>query len=210
MSYNWCLHSFRYDKYVDALAEQRQRIVDAVLDEVNESDGYAATEVQRYIVVGREIIASGFSYDGLDATDTKVMDRFVFDSFHTLGDSIDFAPLSSEFLSPYVTSDLPSHLFKKHFFSRSRPIPEADREYFLLPFFTHLGRRLGQDMPSDCEYVALEPAEVVAIEKELVKFLGTDEGRSLDQSSDNNLSRDFLEPVRSALEAGCALHAQVS
>ncbi|MEM7613038.1 MAG: hypothetical protein AAF270_15240 [Pseudomonadota bacterium] len=79
-----------------------------------------------------------------------------------------------------------------------------------MPFFTHLGRRLGQDLPSGCEYVALNTTEVAATEKELVKFLGTPHGRALDASNDENISRDFLGPVRSALKKGRALHAQVS
>lgn len=210
MSYNWCLHSFDYEAFVCALLNERQRIVDSVLDEINEFGGYPAVDVERHDRVGRLIVTQGFDYDRLDDTDYTVMDRFVFDAFHTLDDDIDFSPESSEFLSPYVTSDLPSHLYRKRFFSRPKPIPESEREYLYLPFFRHLGRRWRQNMPSDCEYVALDPSEVAAIEKELVKFLATPEGKNLDESNDKNISRDFLEPVRSVLAQGKALHAQVS
>ncbi len=210
MSYNWCFHSFDHDKFERALIESRQIIVDEVITEINQFGDYSSDEIAQHEHIGRRILAQGIVYDGLDKADTTIMDRFAFDAFHALDAEIAFTPESSEFLSPYVTADLPSHLVKKHFFSRARPIPESEREYFYLPFFTHLGRRLGQNVPSDCEYVALNPSEVGAIEKELEKFLATDEGRALNATNDENLSRDFLGPVRSALSKGRALHAQVS
>ena len=210
MSYNWCFHSFDNDKFERALVESRQTIVDHVISEISEFGDYSADEITQHKRIGQMILSKGIDYNELNKTDTKLMDRFAFDAFHAFGDAIDFTPESSEFLSPYVTSDLPSHLFKKHFFSRAKPIPASEREYFYLPFFTHLGRRLGQDVPSECQYVALNPKEVAAIEKELVTFLATDDGRALDESNDENISNDFLGPVRSALAKGRALHAQVS
>ncbi len=210
MSYNWCFHSFDYRAFKHALSQSRQKVVDDVIGEITEFGDYPQDEVRRYERIGERIVSSGFSYDGCDEADTKIMDRFIFDMFHTFGDEISFEPESSEFLSPYASADLPSHLYKKHFWSRPKPIETADREYFYLPFFTHLGRRLGQSEPSECEYVALEPAEVLSLRREIEKFLATPEGKALDASYDENLSRDFLEPVRSVLKKRKALHAQVS
>lgn len=210
MSYNWCFHSFDHDAYVHALTHARNKIIDSVIDENNQFGDYPPAEMQRYQQVGAQILERGFRYDGLNKTETKIMDRYVFDSFHVLGDEIAFQPESHEFLSPYATSDLPSHLFRKRFWSRPQPIPKSEREYTYLPFFTHLGRRLNQDVPSECEYIALQQTEVVALEQELVKFLATDEGKVLDASYDGNLTNDFLGPVRTVLGKNRALHAQVS
>ncbi|MEL7296903.1 MAG: hypothetical protein AAGJ86_04525 [Pseudomonadota bacterium] len=210
MSYNWCFHSYDDDAFEKALIHDRQRIVDAVLNEIGKSGGYPAKEIQQYERIAGHITARGFDYQGLAKADLPIMDRFVFDAFHTLGADISFTPESHEFLSPYVTTDLPSHLHKKHFFSKPKPIPAAEREYLYLPIFTHFGRRLDEEDPSECEYVALSVTEVASIEQELVKFLATPDGQALDEANDNNLSNDFLKPVQSALKKGKALHAQVS
>ena len=210
MSYNWCFHSYDDDAFEQALTHDRQRIVDTVLNEIGESGGYSPKEIQHYERIADTIATQGFNYQGLAESDLPIMDRFVFDAFHTLGADIAFSPESHEFLSPYVAADLPSHLFKKHFFSRAKPIPPTEREYLYLPFFAHLGRRLGETTPSECEYVALNVSEVAHIEKELVKFLATPDGQALDQSNHETLSKDFLGPDRSAMKKGKALHAKVS
>ncbi|MEL7486065.1 MAG: hypothetical protein AAGJ87_02490, partial [Pseudomonadota bacterium] len=115
------------------------------------------------------------------------------------------------FLSPGVTSELPSHLAPtKFFWSRPKPIDAEHREYAYLPLFTHYGRRLGEQTPSSCEYVALDAQETVELRREIEKFLTTPDGAALNRAFDNAIQNDFLGPAASAVKKEKSLHAQVS
>lgn len=209
MSYNWSFHSFDYDRFESALIHSRRKIVGAVIDEMRQFN-FGPDEIERYSRAGRRLIESGFSYAGWAASDFEIVDRFVFNLFHTCAEEINFEPESSAFLSPYLTSDFPSHLQKRFFWSRPEPIPAENREYVFLPFFTHNGRRLGEQLPSDCEYVALDLHETRLLRAEIERFLSSADGHALDARFDNSIRNDFLGPVTAAIRKGKALHAQVS
>lgn len=209
MSYNWSFHSFDYDKLEHALLHSREKVVDAVLNEMRLFD-CDPVDIERHAQVGKRLVDSGFSYDGWPTGDFKVIDRFVFDLFHVCASDIDFEPESVEFLSPSATVELPSFFQRRFFWSRPRPIPAESRDYFYLPFFQHNGRRLGEEIPADCEYIALDLQETHLLKRELEKFLASPEGQELDLLYDNNIRNDFLGPVLSAVSKGKALHGQLS
>lgn len=209
MSYNWCFHSFDYDRFAFALVHSRKEIVDIVIAQQMEWRD-SENEIQRFAAVGRRLVEKGFNYEYFESRDIKTVDMFAFAVFHVISDKIDLQSLSSAFLSPYVTSDLPSHLEKKSFWRKPQLIPADRLEYMYLPFFTHRGRRLGQTVPSACEYVALDLNETRALAREIEKYLASPEGQMLDAGHDNTIAQDFLGPVRAAIRSGKGLHAQLS
>ncbi|MBC7770174.1 MAG: hypothetical protein H7124_15425 [Phycisphaerales bacterium] len=183
--------------------------MDAVVNEMRELD-FKPDVIERYVRVGKRVVESGFAYDRRPSGDLKFIDQFVFELFHVCASEIDSQPESPEFLSPRVTAELPSYFQKQFFWSRPKPIPAADRDYIYLPFFHHAGRRLGQQVPSACEYIALELIETQALKDELEKFLASSEGEQLDALYPNTIRKDFLGPVLSALGKGKALLAKLS
>jgi len=207
MSYNWSFHSFDYAKFEHALTHSREKVVNAVVDEMRELD-FKPNAIEPYIRVGRRVIESGFTYAGQPKGDLKYIDRFVSELFHVCGSEIDIQPESPEFLSPNVTAELPSDSQKQFFWSR--PKPSTEREYTYLPFFQHAGRRLGEQAPSACEYVALDLRETELLKNELEKFLASADGEQLDALHPNIIRRDFLGAVLTTIGKGKALHAQLS
>jgi hypothetical protein len=158
MSYNWSFYSFDYGKLAHALTHSREKVVNAVVNEMRELN-FKPDIIQRYVRVGKRLVDSGFAHDGQPSGDFKFIDQFIFELFHVCASDIDREPESSEFLSPRVTAELPSYFQKQFFWSRPKPIPAADRDYIYLPFFHHSGRRLGEQVPSACEYIALDLRE---------------------------------------------------
>lgn len=208
MSYNWSFHSFDYGKFEHALAHSRAKVVNAVVDEMREV-GFKASAIEPYVRVGKRVVESGFTYAGQPSGDLKYIDQFVFEIFRVCAADIDSTPESPEFLSPRVTSELPS--FPKQFFwSRPKPNPAADGEYAYLPFFNHAGRRLGEHSPFACEYIVLKLREVELLKGELEKFLASSEGEELEALHPNIIRKDLLGPVLSALGKGKALVGKLS
>ncbi len=209
MSYNWSFHSFDYGKLEHVLTHSREKVVNAVVNEMRELN-FKPDVIERYVRVGKSAVDSGFTYAGRPGSDLKVIDRFVFELFHVCASDIDSQPESPEFLSPTVTGELPSYFQKQFFWSRPKPIAAADRDYTYLTFFHHAGRRLGEQTPSACEYIALDLRETELLKNELEKFLASSEGEQLDALYPGTIQKDFLGPVLSALGKGKALYAKLS
>lgn len=209
MSYNWSFHSFDSGKLEHTLAHARERVVNAVVGEMREL-GFKPNVIEQYVRVGKRALDSGFVYAGQPNSDLKVIDHFVFELFHICASDIDSVPESPEFLSPAITAELPSYFEKKSFWSRPKPIPEADRDYAYLPFFHHSGRRLGEQVPSACEYIAFDLRETQALKSELEKFLASSHGEELDGLYPDTLRRDLLGPVASAVGKGKSFYARLS
>lgn len=209
MSYNWSFHSFDYARFQQALTHSRQAMIDAVIREMRAFDDDPKF-IERHVRVGQRLVENGFSYAGCPKAELEVVDRFVFEIFHVFSQEIGFEPESPEFLSPRVTSEFPSGVEKRFFWSRPKPVPADRRAYEYLPIFTHFGRRLGEQAPSPCEYVVLDPEETRRLKGEIETFLRTPEGGQLDAFYDNAIEKDFLVPVDVAIRKGKALHAQAS
>lgn len=209
MSYMWSFYSFDYDKFESVLAHSRRKVVDAVIDEMRQLK-FDPKEVERHARIGEQLIETGFSYDGRPARDLNIIDRFVCDLFYTFAGEINSEPESTEFLSPGVTCDFPPLLQKRFWWSRPKPIPAEKREYHYLPFFTHCGRRLGQQNPSHCEYIAFNPEETRQLKEEVEKFLASPGGHDLNADNFNNISNDLLGPVSSAVGKEKSLLAKLS
>lgn len=209
MSYNWSFHSFDYDKFENALVHSRRKIVDAVIAEMRAFDNNPKATA-RHARIGEKLAGFGFSYEGWKESDFKSIDRFIFDLFHVCGAEISLQPESPEFLSPHVTSDLPTELTKRFIWSQPELLPAEQRTYRYLPFFALAGRRLGQQSPSPCEYVVLDPRETELLKAEIEKYLLTAEGEAHDAGCYNAIRKDFLGPVASTIRKRKALHAQLS
>ena len=209
MSYNWSFHSFDYGKLVHAMTHSREKVVNAVVNEMRELN-FKPDVIERYVRVGKRVVDSGFTYAGRPKGDLKFIDQFVFELFHVCASDINREPESPEFLSPRVTAELPSYFQKQFFWSRPKPIHAANRDCTYLTFFHHAGRRLGEQTPSACEYIALDLRETELLKNELEKFLASSEGEQLDALYPNTVQKDFLGPVLSALGKGKALYARLS
>ncbi|MEZ5973038.1 MAG: hypothetical protein R3C31_14605 [Hyphomonadaceae bacterium] len=183
--------------------------MNAVVNEMRELN-FKPDVVERYVRVGKSVVDSGFTYAGQSKGDLKFIDQFVFELFHVCASDIDSQPESPEFLSPSVTGELPTYFQKQFFWSRPKPIPTAARDYTYLTFFHHAGRRLGEQTPSACEYIALDLRETELLKDELERFLASSEGEQLDALYPGTIRNDFLGPVLSALGKGKALHARLS
>ena len=184
-------------------------MVSAVVNEMRELN-FKPDLIERYVRVGKQVVESGFTYAGRPKSDLKVIDQFIFELFHVCASDIDGQPESPEFLSPRVTGELPSYFQKQFFWSPPKPIPAADRDYTYLTFFHHAGRRLGEQTPSACEYIALDLRETELLKNEIEKFLASSEGEQLDALYPDTIRKDFLGPVLSAIGKGKALHARLS
>jgi len=209
MSYNGSFHSFDCGKLEHALTHAREKVVNAVVNEMRELN-FKPDVVERCVRVGKRVVESGFTYAGQPKGDLKVIDHFVSELFYLCASDIDSVPESPEFLSPRITAELPSYFQKSFFWSRPKPIPAADSDYICLTFFHHAGRRLGEQTPSACEYIALDLRETELLKNELEKFLSSSEGEQLDALYPNTIRKDFLGPVLSALGKGKALYARLS
>ena len=209
MSYHWSFYSFDYGKLADALTHSREKVVNAVVNEMRELN-FKPDVIERYVRVGKGVVESGFTYAGRPKGDLKFIDQFVCELFQVCASDIDSEPESPEFLSPSVTAELPGYFQKQFFWSRPKPIRAAGRDYTYLAFFHHAGRRLGEPTPSACEYIALDLRETGELKNELEKFLGSSEGEQLDALYPNTIRKDFLGPVLSAIGKGKALYARLS
>lgn len=209
MSYSWSFYSFDSGKLAHALTHSREKVVNAVVNEMRDSN-FKPGVIERYVRVGKRVAESGFTYAGLPKDDLKFIDHLVLELFHVCASDIESEPESPEFLSPNVTAELPGYFQKQSFWSRPKPILPAYRQYTYLPFFHHAGRRLGEQAPSACEYVVLDSRETVMLKNELEKFLASPEGEQLEALYINTLRNDFLGPVLSAIGKGKALYARLS
>lgn len=150
MSYSWSFASFEPEALARLLGGGHERELDAFVELTGSgSDEFGPPSDPE---VARELLESGFSYEGFDARSARTADYIVFAAFSESGfwDLLAMRDESPDGLHRGVIEEL-----------LGRGGGGA-----MLPLLRS-GRRCGEETPSGCEYAVFAPEEVAILLKEV-------------------------------------------
>jgi hypothetical protein len=150
MSYLWSFQSFDAMKLSALFANERGPAADRLRTLVrSDSDEFGFDDPDEAAAVADALLASGFSYEGLDRRQARVADEVVALLFLPEG----FAP---ELDVVNLSEEGVHHGDLRELIARN---PDAR----MLQMLVRSGRRAGQDEPVQCEYCILDPTEVASL-----------------------------------------------